>query len=127
MAADKVDPIHQFQIHPIIPIHIGGYDVSFTNSALFMVATVIVSGFSTPECLGPVDPTDLVPLSALAGEGFGWDRCEGDGAAWSSTRSSNAPICPFAERIVPFTTGNSATRGGVSASDRQSDHSSPRK
>lgn len=43
MAADKVDPIHQFQIHPIIPIHIGGYDVSFTNSALFMVVTVVVA------------------------------------------------------------------------------------
>ena len=43
MAADKVDPIHQFQIHPIIPIHIGGYDLSFTNSALFMVATVVVA------------------------------------------------------------------------------------
>ncbi|MEW6634934.1 MAG: F0F1 ATP synthase subunit A [Pseudomonadota bacterium] len=43
MAADKVDPIHQFQIHPIIPLHIGGYDVSFTNSALFMVVTVVVA------------------------------------------------------------------------------------
>ncbi|MES0068984.1 F0F1 ATP synthase subunit A [Mesorhizobium sp. M0074] len=43
MAADKVDPIHQFQIHPLVPIHIGGYDLSFTNSALFMVATVAVA------------------------------------------------------------------------------------
>jgi F-type H+-transporting ATPase subunit a len=43
VAADKVDPIHQFQIHPIIPIHIGGYDLSFTNSALFMVVTVVVA------------------------------------------------------------------------------------
>ncbi len=43
MAADKVDPIHQFQIHPIIPLHIGGYDVSFTNSALFMVVTVVLA------------------------------------------------------------------------------------
>lgn len=43
MAADKVDPIHQFQIHPIIPLHIGSYDLSFTNSALFMVATVVVA------------------------------------------------------------------------------------
>ncbi|AZO31665.1 MULTISPECIES: F0F1 ATP synthase subunit A [Mesorhizobium] len=42
-AADKVDPIHQFQIHPIIPIHIGGYDISFTNSSLFMVATIVVA------------------------------------------------------------------------------------
>ena len=38
------DPIHQFQIHPLAgPFHIGGYEISFTNSALFMgisVATV---------------------------------------------------------------------------------------
>ncbi|SFP00419.1 F-type H+-transporting ATPase subunit a [Mesorhizobium sp. NFR06] len=43
MAADKVDPIHQFQIHPLIPIHIGGYDVSFTNSSLFMVVTIVLA------------------------------------------------------------------------------------
>jgi F-type H+-transporting ATPase subunit a len=34
------DPIHQFRIEPIIPIHVGGLDFSFTNSALFMVLTV---------------------------------------------------------------------------------------
>lgn len=33
-------PVHQFEIQPLIPIHIGGVDVSFTNSALFMVLTV---------------------------------------------------------------------------------------
>ena len=43
MAADKVDPIHQFHIVKLIPINIGGYDLSFTNSALFMVATVLVA------------------------------------------------------------------------------------
>ncbi|WP_157018213.1 F0F1 ATP synthase subunit A [Mesorhizobium xinjiangense] len=43
MAADKVDPIHQFHINKLIPIEIGGFDLSFTNSALFMVATVIVA------------------------------------------------------------------------------------
>ena len=34
------DPIHQFHIEKIIPIEIGGLDLSFTNSALFMVLTV---------------------------------------------------------------------------------------
>jgi F-type H+-transporting ATPase subunit a len=34
------DPIHQFQINKIVPIEFGGYDFSFTNSSLFMVATV---------------------------------------------------------------------------------------
>jgi F-type H+-transporting ATPase subunit a len=37
-------PIHQFQIQPIIPIHVGGLDFSFTNSSLFMVLTVLGAG-----------------------------------------------------------------------------------
>ena len=35
--------MEQFVIKPIIPIKIGQYDISFTNSSFFMVATVIVS------------------------------------------------------------------------------------
>lgn len=34
------DPTHQFQIHNIVPIEIGGMDFSFTNASFFMVATV---------------------------------------------------------------------------------------
>jgi F-type H+-transporting ATPase subunit a len=34
------DPIHQFKIEPIVPVHVGGLDLSFTNSALFMVITI---------------------------------------------------------------------------------------
>ncbi|PCH45246.1 MAG: F0F1 ATP synthase subunit A [Hyphomicrobiales bacterium] len=37
------DPIQQFQITKLLPLEVGGYDISFTNSALFMVATVAVS------------------------------------------------------------------------------------
>ena len=39
MAAEggKIDPMHQFQIEPLASLHLGGYDVSFTNSSLFMV------------------------------------------------------------------------------------------
>ena len=33
----KFDPMHQFQVHPIVPIHIGSYDISLTNSALWML------------------------------------------------------------------------------------------
>jgi F-type H+-transporting ATPase subunit a len=36
-------PIVQFQIHPLVPINIGGIDFSFTNSALFMVLTVVAA------------------------------------------------------------------------------------
>jgi F-type H+-transporting ATPase subunit a len=35
------DPIHQFQIKDLAgPFNLGGYEIAFTNSALFMVATV---------------------------------------------------------------------------------------
>ena len=44
MAADRVDPIHQFHINTLVPIHIGGYDLSFTNYALFMVIVVVLAG-----------------------------------------------------------------------------------
>ena len=47
MAAEgKIDPMHQFTVEPIAPLHVGGFDVSFTNSALWMLITlVIVYGF----------------------------------------------------------------------------------
>ena len=43
MAAEgKIDPMHQFTVEPIVPLQIGGYDVSFTNSAAWMLATLII-------------------------------------------------------------------------------------
>jgi len=35
------NPLLQFEIKTLIPIHIGGIDASFTNSAAFMVAAVV--------------------------------------------------------------------------------------
>lgn len=45
--SDTVDPIHQFEITPLIEFgQIGDVDLAFTNSALFMVLTVaVVCGF----------------------------------------------------------------------------------
>ncbi len=40
MADVRTDPIHQFGIQKIVDINIDGYDVSFTNSSLFMVLTL---------------------------------------------------------------------------------------
>jgi F-type H+-transporting ATPase subunit a len=39
----KIDPMHQFLIEPAFGSHwiVGGYDLSFTNSALWMVVTVV--------------------------------------------------------------------------------------
>lgn len=40
------NPLHQFTIERLIPIHIGGIDASYTNSALLMsVAVVLITGF----------------------------------------------------------------------------------
>jgi F-type H+-transporting ATPase subunit a len=45
-AEGKFDPMHQFQVQPIVPLHIGGYDVSLTNSALWMlIALGVIIGF----------------------------------------------------------------------------------
>ncbi len=36
-------PLHQFEIHPIVPFELNGWNLAFTNSSLFMVLTVLVS------------------------------------------------------------------------------------
>lgn len=37
------DPIHQFRISKVLDVNIGGVDLSFTNSSLFMVVVVVAS------------------------------------------------------------------------------------
>ena len=45
MAAEsgKIDPMHQFEIQPIVPggFEIAGQTIAFTNSALWMLLTLI--------------------------------------------------------------------------------------
>ncbi len=36
-----IDPMHQFEITPLIPINLGGLDASFTNSSLWMVISAL--------------------------------------------------------------------------------------
>lgn len=51
-------PLEQFNIEPIVPIHIGGLDLSYTNSALMMtIAVAAVTLF----LLGGVGGRSLVP------------------------------------------------------------------
>ena len=45
------NPMEQFVVKPLIPLEIGGVDVSFTNSALFMVLAVVVSSLLLGFCL----------------------------------------------------------------------------
>jgi F-type H+-transporting ATPase subunit a len=53
-----IDPLHQFIIRPLVPLSLFGWDISFTNSSLFMVlATLGIIGFLSIT----VKPHALVP------------------------------------------------------------------
>ena len=44
--AAKIDPMHQFTVEPLLPLNVGGYDISFTNSSLWLLVTLaIIFGF----------------------------------------------------------------------------------
>ena len=46
-------PVEQFKLKPLVPIEIGGVDLSYTNSALFMtIAVVLVGVFLTQSMRG---------------------------------------------------------------------------
>ena len=40
--------MEQFTVRPILPLHLFGYDISFTNQSLFMVV-VVAGGGSVPH------------------------------------------------------------------------------
>jgi F-type H+-transporting ATPase subunit a len=45
-AEGKIDPMHQFAVEPIAPLHVGDYDISFTTSSLWLlVALALIFGF----------------------------------------------------------------------------------
>src|SRR5580698_6714980 len=50
--------MEQFTVRPIIPLHIGGYDVSFTNQSLLMVIVVLAAALFLTLA---VKPGRLVP------------------------------------------------------------------
>lgn len=44
--AGKIDPMHQFTVEPLVPLNVGGVDISFTNSSLWLlVAVALIAGF----------------------------------------------------------------------------------
>ena len=46
VAEGKIDPMHQFMVEPLVPLHIGRYDVSFTTSSLWLLAALaLIFGF----------------------------------------------------------------------------------
>lgn len=63
-------PMEQFEVKPLIPIHVGGYDISFTNQALWMVIVVVsLSLFLTLAVRkGRIVPTRMQSLAELSHE-----------------------------------------------------------
>lgn len=55
--------MEQFNIKPIVPLEAGGYDISFTNSSLFMVLAVAVCSLLFALCLRK---RDVIPGKAQA-------------------------------------------------------------
>jgi F-type H+-transporting ATPase subunit a len=44
--AAKIDPMHQFTVEPLVPLEVAGYDISFTNSSLWLlIALALITGF----------------------------------------------------------------------------------
>jgi F-type H+-transporting ATPase subunit a len=75
------DPIKQFEIHDIVPISIGNLDLSFTNSSMFMVATLAATtGFLYMATSGrALIPTRVQSIGEIAYEFVALDvaRCGG--------------------------------------------------
>lgn len=53
-----IDPLHQFEIHTLIPLKIDGVDISFTNSSLYMVLAVLLT---TLFLVGGMVRSQLIP------------------------------------------------------------------
>ncbi|MGP1396372.1 MAG: F0F1 ATP synthase subunit A [Inquilinaceae bacterium] len=60
-------PLEQFEITPIVPVRVGGIDLSFTNSSLMMVvAILLVTAFLTLSMRGrALVPTRLQSLAEI--------------------------------------------------------------
>ncbi|MDE2578117.1 MAG: F0F1 ATP synthase subunit A [Hyphomicrobiales bacterium] len=65
-----MDPIHQFNIERILPLHIGGIDASYTNASLFM--TIILLAVTALMVLGTsghhIVPTRVQAAAEMAYE-----------------------------------------------------------
>jgi F-type H+-transporting ATPase subunit a len=60
-------PLKQFEISTLVPIEVGGVDISFTNSSLFMTLTVLIGGgvIALGASRGAMVPGRLQAISEL--------------------------------------------------------------
>src|SRR5246127_1820558 len=70
VAEEHVSPLHQFMIERIVPLHVGGMEISYSNSALFMtVAVVLITLFTVLSMSGAgLVPTRWQSMAELSYE-----------------------------------------------------------
>ena len=70
LAAEVSPPLEQFVVKPLVPIHIGGLDLSYTNAALLMtiVVALIMVLLLVPTRRAALVPTRLQSVAELAYE-----------------------------------------------------------
>jgi F-type H+-transporting ATPase subunit a len=61
-------PMEQFEVVPLIPIHVGGYDISFTNQALWMCIVVVAASLflTLPVARGRLVPTRMQSMAEMS-------------------------------------------------------------
>src|SRR5690349_20904547 len=70
VAEEHVSPLHQFMIERIVPLHVGGIDISYSNTALFMtVAVILITLFTVLSMSGAgLVPTRWQSMAELSYE-----------------------------------------------------------
>src|SRR5258705_6538910 len=60
--------MEQFEVVPLIPIHLGGYDISFTNQALWMCIVVVPSSLflTLPVARCRLVPTRMQSMAEMS-------------------------------------------------------------
>jgi F-type H+-transporting ATPase subunit a len=60
--------MEQFEVVPLIPIHVGGYDISFTNQALWMCIVVVAASLflTLPVARGRLVPTRMQSMAEMS-------------------------------------------------------------
>jgi len=91
----RPDPMHQFEVHPIIPIRIGDFDLSFTNASLWMLIAV-----GLVSLLLWVAPTRLVPTRLQSAVEMGYEFIAG--MMRDILGESGRPYFPFVFTLFMF-------------------------
>src|SRR4029453_9751867 len=91
------DPIHQFEVHPLIPIKLFGWDASFTNaSAHMLLAVLAIVGFFILSTRGG----SLVPARLGSGAEVAYEFVEG--RLRDSVGPGGAKYFPFVFALFVF-------------------------